>query len=69
MQQTIFQRLVLSDVPVGPADLEPGDFHPAHVPHRDPAGSVELDDRAVAGVVGQQDIGHLPNRCGVNFTS
>ena len=60
MQEAIFQRLVLSDVPVGPSDLEAGDLHPAHVPHRDPARPVELDDRAVAGEVGQEDVAHIP---------
>ena len=61
MQESIFPRLLLSDVPVGPSDLEPGYLHPAHVAHGDPARPVELDDRAVAGEVGQEDVAHLPD--------
>ena len=60
MEEAIFQRLLLSDVSIRPSDLEAGDLHPAHVPHRDPARPVELDDRTVAGEVGEEDVAHIP---------
>ena len=66
MQESVLQRLLLGDVPVGSPDLEAGDLHPADVPHGDAAGPVELDDGAVTGEVGQEEVAHLPGWLMVN---
>ena len=60
MQESVIQRLLLGDIPVGSTNLKAGDLHPADVPHGDTAGPVELDEGTVAGEVGQKEVAHLP---------
>ena len=66
MQESVFQRLFLGDIPVGSTNLKAGDLNPADVPHGDAAGPVEFDEGAVAWEVGQKEVAHLPEESSMN---
>ena len=69
MQESVFQRLLLGDVPVGATNLKAGYLHPADVSHGDATSPVELDEGAVAREVGQKEVAHLPEEASMNDTT
>ena len=66
MQESVIQRLLLGDIPVGSTNLKARDLHPADVPQGDATSPVELDEGAVTWEVGQKEVAHLPEESSIN---